>query len=247
MSSSILNFWLAIIRQSWRFEIFLFLIQPRNWSKIEKLFLLGVNGSGYLHDIGNATMIIRFLHSDFAPNLSKQQNQELTTQLEYLSNIVIEGQNLLSEEPISSQHFDVRECLEESIELFKAHPQSNNCTLHIKGRAHFDLFGPPTILMQAICNILQNSAQALYGQKNKEISITLTQQKHFCTITIHDNGPGFPKGFTLQPFHTEKEDGNGIGLWHSLLQLKRHFLCTSTFSNLPSGGAQTKLYFWKHR
>lgn len=245
MSSGIFDFWLFIARHHWRGALFRLFCQPSLWKKSPALLMLGVQSSGALHDIGNTTMVIRFLHAEIAHKLSNRQNRELTAHLENLGNQVLEAQRLLFPATLETRSFSVCEALSEATELFKNHPLASDCKLNVKVQDDFYVNGSAPVLIQALMNILQNSAQALLKQDHKEIVITLAKNKNLGLLTIRDNGPGFPKNFRLKLFTTTKRGGSGIGLWHSFVQLRRHILCTAELKNHPDGGAQTNLYFWK--
>lgn len=223
-----------------------FFTQPKLWNKTREFFLLGLKSGGILHDIGNTTTILRFLHAEFAPQLTNRQNREFTAQLENLSNQIHEGQKMLSGFGLQSVVFSIAECVEECIELFHSHPLSQHCHISIEIQENYDLDGPPVVLTQALLNILQNSARALKNQTSKEIVITIARKKCAGILTINDNGPGFPKGYRVAPFSTYSK-GTGLGLWFSLIQLRQYLTCTMTLSSPSQGGAQTDLYFWQPR
>lgn len=245
MSSGIFDFWLFVARHHWRGELIRLFWQPLLWKKASSFLLLGAQTSGTLHDISNTTMILRFLHAELASQLTKSQNRQLTALLENLSNQVTEGQTRLSQMPLGQLPFTVSEALLETTELFRNHPLASQCNISLEIRDDFDVIGSPNVLIQALMNILQNSAQALQNQLDKEIVITLTKKRRLGVLSIHDNGPGFPKGYRVKLFSTTKKEGTGIGLWHSLVQLRQHLFCTAQLCNHPEGGAQTDLYFWK--
>lgn len=245
MSSGIFDFWLFIARHHWRGELLRLFWQPLLWKKALSFLMLGAQSSGTLHDISNTTMILRFLHSDLASQLTKRQNRELTALLENLSNQILEGQRLLSQMPHTQLPFNVSEAIAEATELFRNHPLAPQCSISLKILDNFDVVGSPNVLIQALVNIMQNSAQALQKQNYKEIVITLSKKRGLGVLTIQDNGPGFPKDYRVKLFSTTKKEGTGIGLWHSFVQLRQHLFCTAQLGNHPDGGAQTDLYFWK--
>lgn len=88
---------------------------------------------------------------------------------------------------------------------------------------HFELHSSPSsiemdgdenLLSQVLLNLLKNSMQALEGQMDGKISITVLQKERLC-VEITDNGPGIPSDIQEQvfiPFFTTKSEGMGIGL-----------------------------------
>jgi C4-dicarboxylate-specific signal transduction histidine kinase len=245
MTQAILNFWLFYVRHSWRGELLALFCQPHLWKRTLGSLSLGVQSSGVFHDLGNTTMILRFLHAEFVPQLTNRQNRELTAHLENLSQQLTEGFSFLAQEEPESCKFSVRECSKEALHLFNKHPLHQRGLVRFQAKNDFYLTGSPLILTQALTNILQNSAQALQKQNTREILVTISKRKDLGVITIQDNGPGFPHNYRPRLFVSSKASGKGIGLWHSCLQLRRYLSCTQTFRNLAEGGAQTNLYFWK--
>lgn len=245
MQSLIFDFWLLLIRHSWRFEVLSLIWLPQLWTKTAQIIRLGSQSAGILHDVGNTTMIIRFMHAEFAPQLTNRQNRDFTAQLENLSTQIIQGQQMLSQTKVLEITFDAVEILEETLGFFKNHPLANQCTISTNFLSSFELRGSPSIFMQAVLNILLNSAQSISKQKYRQIEISLKKEASLGIVTINDNGPGFPRGYKVRFLSTSKDGGNGIGLWYSQKQLRENLFCTTRFTNSSKGGAQTELYFWK--
>lgn len=70
-------------------------------------------------------------------------------------------------------------------------------------------------LGQVFTNLLKNSIDAIYHQKNPWIKLEITQDENFCYIKFIDSGLGIPKDIKekiMQPFFTTKGVGKGTGL-----------------------------------
>lgn len=72
-------------------------------------------------------------------------------------------------------------------------------------------------ISQVFVNIIRNAIQALEGQKNGDIIVTLNPlySEKEMEITISDNGPGIPADIQekiFRPNFTTKSNGNGLGL-----------------------------------
>ncbi|WP_291861914.1 ATP-binding protein [Marinilabilia sp.] len=82
------------------------------------------------------------------------------------------------------------------------------------------------LFSQVLINLLKNSAEALEGNDNGKISITvLLNPDNRVEITIKDNGPGIPPGIMEEifvPFFTTRENGSGIGLSLSRQIIRLH-------------------------
>ncbi len=95
-------------------------------------------------------------------------------------------------------------------------------------------------LGQALLNLLKNASEALETTPNKQITITLTSNDTHATLTIEDNGAGFPvdKIATLtEPYVTTRTKGTGLGLAIVKRSVEEH-KGTLTLSNREDGGAK---------
>lgn len=245
MSTPILTIKHNIRRITWRLRIFSLFLHPQRWKQLSGFLELGLQGSGALHDISNTVTILRFLHSDVAPQLTNRQNGELAQNFEYLHLQIQQAMQLLDNKKLPKIYFDVGEQMEECLHLFQKHHQAYECHISIQSPVEALLFGPPMVFLQSLNNILLNSAQAMLGQKTKAISLTLEKYKKGVRVIIKDTGPGFPPKFHLRLLASGKNHGRGLGLWHSIRQLEEFFFCNVTLENREDGkGAQTTIYFW---
>jgi two-component system nitrogen regulation sensor histidine kinase NtrY len=95
-------------------------------------------------------------------------------------------------------------------------------------------------LGQALLNLLKNAAEALEGRTDKRVTLTLTRDAGNVTLTIEDNGPGFPadKIATLtEPYVTTRAKGTGLGLAIVKRSIEEH-KGTLSLSNVEGGGAK---------
>ena len=100
-------------------------------------------------------------------------------------------------------------------------------------------------LGQALLNLLKNAAEALEGRDNKRITITLTQDAKTITLTVEDNGAGFPPdkiANLAEPYVTTRAKGTGLGLAIVKRSVEEH-KGTLTLSNSESGGARVVIQF----
>lgn len=105
-----------------------------------------------------------------------------------------------------------------------------------------------TQLGQVFLNLLKNAAEALENKDGKKrIDISITDTSDAITITVCDNGPGFPtdKISTLtEPYVTTRTKGTGLGLAIVKRSVEEH-KGTVLLSNAENGGAQVTLTFTK--
>lgn len=92
-------------------------------------------------------------------------------------------------------------------------PEVQSATISTEFRDAPVLEGKPMLLQQALLNLLQNAGEATKGTGRIQIRAEATDDG--VCIEVHDNGPGIPaaqQDQVLQPFHTTKDHGSGLGL-----------------------------------
>ena len=99
--------------------------------------------------------------------------------------------------------------------LYEAQPAS--LVLSIDEGGEHTVIGDAGLLRQAIANIIQNALDSLCENsvKSPEIRIALTSGDEIVTLSIEDNGPGFPemdRSQLLEPYVTNRQKGTGLGL-----------------------------------
>ena len=103
------------------------------------------------------------------------------------------------------------------------------------------LMGDEAQLGQVMLNLLKNAAEALEAKEsNKWIAVTLTHDDHKATVTIDDNGTGFPPDLInklTEPYVTTRQRGSGLGLAIAKKSIEEH-KGTITLSNRDEGGAR---------
>ena len=101
-------------------------------------------------------------------------------------------------------------------------------------------------LRQVFTNLLKNAAEALEQQQTpREIRIALHEEPQEVTVTIRDNGSGFPadKISTLtEPYVTTRTKGTGLGLAIVKRTMEEH-RGSLTLANAQDGGALVTLIF----
>lgn len=77
----------------------------------------------------------------------------------------------------------------------------------------------PVELQQVILNLLTNAFDAVQGQVQRWVKLTLTELESDACVSVTDNGPGVPAVLhdkVFQPFFTTKPIGKGTGLGLSI-------------------------------
>ncbi|MBX8472588.1 ATP-binding protein [Pseudomonas sp. RIT778] len=89
----------------------------------------------------------------------------------------------------------------------------------------FKIKGMRRMLTSALVNVIDNAIYWLdENEAERYIWISPTKELESPAIIIADNGPGFIDGAAdiIQPFHTRKPAGMGIGLYYTDLVMKSH-------------------------
>lgn len=74
------------------------------------------------------------------------------------------------------------------------------------------VMGDPVRLEQVIVNLLRNALDAMKGQTDRELVISLTAGE-MAVLYVQDNGPGIQNlNDMFEPFFTTKQPGEGVGL-----------------------------------
>ncbi len=77
----------------------------------------------------------------------------------------------------------------------------------------------PTQISQVLLNLLNNAYDAVAGQKDKRIELTIADSEEELVLGVTDSGPGIPPEISakiLEPFFTTKPVGQGTGLGLSI-------------------------------
>ena len=113
---------------------------------------------------------------------------------------------------------DLRALLSELAELLNEDLAKRSISLAISVSEHVPIVTADRIqLQQAIHNLIVNSSEAIQGVgRPGRITVRATADATgACSITVQDNGPGFPPGFNFNeptPFTSTKPEGSGLGL-----------------------------------
>lgn len=97
-------------------------------------------------------------------------------------------------------------------------------------------------LKQVLINIVNNAREAIESSRNKkrEITVTCTNDKYRCMISIEDSGGGVPHNIMdkiFDPYFTTKfeSQGTGIGLYMAKMIIEKHCLGKLSVYNTVNG------------
>ncbi len=100
--------------------------------------------------------------------------------------------------------------------------------------------GDPRLLLRAVSNLLRNAV----FHAASSVSVNIHSSSSRLVVTVKDDGPGFPSGFSLRavrPF-VKGENSKGVGLGLSIVQrIAEKHKGELSLENSPSGSAVAKL------
>jgi nitrogen fixation/metabolism regulation signal transduction histidine kinase len=132
---------------------------------------------------------------------------------------------------------DLNELIGEVLGLY----ESSSATIESSLAADLPpILGDATQLRQIIHNLLRNAEDALEGRDEARIRIQTEAVGRQASLTIADNGPGFPVELLpriFEPYVTTKARGTGLGL-PIVKKIVDEHLGTIEISNAPEGGAR---------
>jgi signal transduction histidine kinase len=77
------------------------------------------------------------------------------------------------------------------------------------------IHGDPILLERLLINLFLNAAEAMEGNENPTISVSVVSEQGDIVFSVEDNGPGIPEELhatVFDPLVTTKPSGTGLGL-----------------------------------
>jgi two-component system, NtrC family, sensor kinase len=198
---------------------------------MEKLELLANMAAGVCHEINNPLAVITLNIESMKKHLEDSHPLLLSTQqrLDKIQNSalrierIVKGLRLYSSSGESNvrENFYLRDLVEEALILSEEKLKQNGIQLRLSGVSAHQVIGVPSQIMQVVLNLIINSIEAIFEQKEKWIQIELEDSSEigFAKLRIIDSGPGIHPSIAekiMQPFFTTKDVGKGIGIGLSM-------------------------------
>jgi signal transduction histidine kinase len=113
------------------------------------------------------------------------------------------------------RELDLSRTVDELVESLKSHRSVRGCALSVVGgELEITLRTSPTLLAQALGNLVVNAAEATQGKGRVEVRLFADRDR--ACIEVHDDGPGVPaarRGNLFSALETTKATGTGLGLY----------------------------------
>ena len=230
--------------------------QQRELERNNRLAALGEMAAGLAHEIRNplggiglCTDILGDLLSDLlnknaeaSPGESQQVLGQIRTGVQRMERTVSQVLRFAGEVVAEPTSCDIAALIRETMSLCKNVAKKRGVQLRYGGPAAIIARVDPTLLGQAVMNLLLNATEVA-----SEVTITLEATTHddreALRITVSDNGPGLPADVidrVFDPFFTTRDTGTGLGLSivHRIADAHGGRVAAD---NTPSGGARFEL------
>jgi signal transduction histidine kinase len=163
-----------------------------------------------------SSMRAKLLYAEISKEESLDYLSRVSAILKHLSNTVETFQSFLVSNN-RQENFDLSKSLEKMIHWIDPSFHTDTIELLCTFEPECWIRGEENEILQAVLAIIQNSKEVLIEShlRNGHISLTLTKNSDFVTLTINDNGGGIqliPISKVFDPYVTTKLNGTGIGL-----------------------------------
>jgi two-component system, NtrC family, nitrogen regulation sensor histidine kinase NtrY len=143
----------------------------------------------------------------------KRFSQTLIMQIDTLSSIATEFSDFAQMPEPQIQQFDVIPLVQQSVTLFR---DQSDCDITFEtDQLECIIKADPNQILRVFNNLIKNALQAIPGDKQGIINITLSIVNGNCEICFKDNGTGIPnekQTRIFSPNFTTKTAGMGLGL-----------------------------------
>ncbi|MBT2690613.1 PAS domain S-box protein [Bacillus sp. ISL-47] len=192
----------------------------------EKLSIVGELAAGVAHEIRNPLTTIKgFVQLYKSENSQIEYSDLLLDELERIENITSEMLSLGKPQAIQMNRADLREIVENTVELLS--PQANMNAIQFSmafEAANFFITCEKNQIKQVFLNIFKNAMEAMRDGGVIQIDLRHGAEGE-CVVSVQDQGCGIPEELLPrlgEPFYTLKEKGTGLGLMICHKIIKQH-------------------------
>ena len=190
----------------------------------ERLAALGRMVAGVAHEIRNPLGIVRStaeLLGSRAEAGQKKLAQVIVEESSRLNQVVSEFLDFARPQKANLRSAPLGQSLRRLLEFMQSQLDEERVMvrLHEQTPLNSPMMQDPEQLYRVFMNIMANAMQAMSGQEERVVDITVQKTslggRAWIDLIFDDNGPGFPPGYnarSFEPFYTTKENGTGLGL-----------------------------------
>lgn len=150
----------------------------------------------------------------------------IATQAERAAAIVRHMRDFVRKRPARHEPLDPIAAIEDALELFQPSAASAGLTVRFQPeRSIGQVRADKLQLEEVVLNLLQNAAEAVRGQDERLVTVSVAARGRDLHVQVLDNGPGLPPGVMdrlFEAFFTTKTDGLGLGLSLSRTIVEAH-------------------------
>jgi two-component system nitrogen regulation sensor histidine kinase NtrY len=152
------------------------------------------------------------------PEIFKQCTETIIRQVGDIGRMVDEFSSFARMPSVVFKNFDIRDAVNQTVFLQRvAHPEIEYI-FECEENGEMPINADSRLISQALTNILKNSAESIYRNKERvesKILVTLRQEEGVISIDVADTGIGLPdinREALLEPYITTRDQGTGLGL-----------------------------------
>ncbi|MFA6136996.1 MAG: PAS domain S-box protein [Sulfurimonas sp.] len=194
--------------------------------------------------VGNNLRVTLDLDGKVSSEEIYQLSDTLNEQTQYLSHTIDDFRTFLKPEKTKEKVVlcKVYEKLESMVRKLL---ENNQIALNFSGDCNIEFYAYQNELVQVLLNLLNNAKDVIKERniKDAKIDIATSFTDDLLTISISDNGGGIDKsvmGKLGEPYVTTKsENGTGLGIYMSLMIVKKHFDGNMQWRNIDGGSCFT--------
>ena len=186
-------------------------------SAAERLAAVGELSAGLAHELRNPLAAMQLALSNLRQEINNEDHIErLTLIVNELNRVTALLNGMLSQtrqEPEHTIEVNIKSTVQELTTLAK-YQIGRNITLQLRIPDNLKCRLPAGRLHQAVLNLVLNAAQAI-GELEGTIEIAAALKDDQISLSVSDNGPGFPQSMLengIRTFSTGRAGGTGLGL-----------------------------------
>jgi signal transduction histidine kinase/CheY-like chemotaxis protein len=208
--------------------------------------------------VGNASAGLRWLSGD-SPNLDEAREAigRIVRDGNRASDVISRMRALFKKAPMTREHFDINEAIEEVVALTHAEAQRSRVLVRTRLNRNLPpILGDRVQLQQVVLNLLVNAMEAMSGiqEGRRELLVSTNKitgmkcpasaadssadKSSYVSVAVRDSGPGLLSGSLAQlftAFYTTKPHGLGMGLAVSRSIIEAHGGRLEAFPNDDRG------------
>ena len=187
----------------------------------DSLARVGELTAGIAHEFRNGLATIhgysRLLNLDALPAQFRPYVEGIRAETESMREVVTNFLNFAKPAQLTLSPVDLGAVAERAADDLRADARALSGDIVVEGE-FATIEGDDVLLRQAFSNLLRNAIEACAGAgiaPAVRVEAVVDHAQGLCTVSVHDNGPGFPEHMrerVFHPFFTTKAQGTGLGL-----------------------------------